>query len=162
SNTQRTQIANIIQQDLSKLGMKVSVAALEFRAFVQRLTQTHEYEAAVMALGGGDADPNAEMTVWQSSGVTHIWNIGEKKPVTPWEAEIDRLMQRQAGTVTYTARKKQYDRVQEIVAEQLPIICLASPNILVGHKRALGNFRPGILEHYTLDNVEELFWNAKR
>jgi peptide/nickel transport system substrate-binding protein len=159
SNSQRVQIANIIQQDLAKLGMQVSVVPLEFRAYVQRITQSHEYEAAVMGLQSGDADPNPEMSIWMSSGVTHLWNLGEKQPATPWEAEIDRLMQQQMITLNYQARKKLYDRVQEIVAEQLPIICVASSNILVGSKKGLGNFRPAILDHYTLHNVEELFWN---
>ncbi len=158
SNSQRTQIANIIQQDLKKLGMQVSVVPLEFRSFVQRVTQSHDYEAAVMGLVSGDADPNSEMNVWMSSGVTHLWNLGEKTPATPWEAELDKLMQQQVTTLNYKARKKLYDRVQEIVAEQLPIICVASPNILVGSKKGLGNFQPAILDPYTLHNVEELFW----
>jgi peptide/nickel transport system substrate-binding protein len=155
------QIANIIQQDLAKLGMQVSVAPLEFRTFVQRVTETHEYEAAVMGLLSGDVDPNPEMNVWMSSGATHLWNLGEKQPATTWEADIDKLMEQQAVTLNFQERKKLYDRVQEIVAEQLPLICVASPNILVGSKNGLGNFRPAILDHYTLHNVEELFWNRK-
>jgi peptide/nickel transport system substrate-binding protein len=161
SNSQRMQIANIIQQDLAKLGMQVSVVPLEFRTFVQRVTETHEYEAAVMGLLSGDVDPNAEMNVWMSSGATHLWNLGEKLPSTTWEAEIDKLMERQAVTLNYEERKKVYDRVQEIVAEQLPLICVATPNILVGSKKGLENFRPAILDHYTLHNVEEFFWNRK-
>jgi hypothetical protein len=33
-----------------------------------------------------------------------------------------------------------------------------SPNVLVGAKAALESFRPSILDHPTLWNVEELFW----
>jgi peptide/nickel transport system substrate-binding protein len=161
SNSQRMLIANIIQQDLAKLGMQVGVVPLEFRTFLQRVTQTHEYEAAVMGLLSGDVDPNVEMNVWASSGGTHLWNLGEKQPATPWEAEIDNLMEQQAITRNYNMRKKLYDRVQEIVAEQLPIICVATPNILVGSKKGLGNFRPAILDHYTLHNAEDLFWSRK-
>jgi peptide/nickel transport system substrate-binding protein len=82
------------------------------------------------------------------------------KPATPWEAEIDQLMRRQLVTVRYGARKKLYDRVQEIVAEHLPIIPLASPHVLVGAKNGLGNFRPSVLDHNTLWNVEELYWRV--
>ena len=159
SNSQRMQFANIIQQDLAKIGMDIVVASLEFRTFVQRVTQTHEYEAAVMGLVSGDADPNSEMNVWMSTGGTHIWNLTEKKPATEWEAEIDRLMQQQASTLDYKARKRLYDRIQEIVAQQVPIICVASPNILVGSKKTLGNFSPVVLDPYTLHNSEELYWN---
>lgn len=158
SNTQRLQIANIIQQDLQKLGMQVQVVPLEFRSFVQRVTQTHDYEGALMGIASGDVDPNGEINVWMSNGPTHLWNLGEKKAATAWEAEIDELMKKQLTTMKFAERKKLYDRVQQVIAEQLPIICVASPNILVGSKQRLQNFKPAVLEHYTLHNVDELYW----
>jgi len=157
-NQQRTQMATLIQNDLEQLGMRVSVVPLEFRALLDRLFQTHDYEACVMGLANGDADPNPEMNVWLSSGGTHLWNPSEPKPATAWEAEIDRLMEEQMTTLDPRTRKQMYDRVQQLLADNLPLIYLASPNILVGAKRALGNFRPAVLDHYTLWNVEELFW----
>ncbi len=161
-NAQRLQIATILQEDLRQLGMRVHVVALEFRALLDRLFQTHNYEACVLALGSGDADPNPEMNVWLSSGNTHLWKLGQSQPSTPWEAEIDRLLQQQLTTLKYEERKRLYDRVQQLVAENLPLIFLASPNILVGAKEGLGNFRPANLDHYTLWNVEELFWPKKQ
>jgi len=50
--------------------------------------------------------------------------------------------------------------VQAIAAEKLPLIPLVSPNIIVAAKRTLGNFRPAVLDHYTLWNAEQLFWRA--
>jgi len=82
SNAQRTKMATIIQDDLSKLGMNVHIVPLEFRAVIDRVFQTYDYEASIMALGGGDADPNPEMNVWLSSGGTHLWHLGETKPAT--------------------------------------------------------------------------------
>src|SRR5205807_2763366 len=35
-----------------------------------------------------------------------------------------------------------------------PIVCLASPNLLVGAQENIGNFHPAILEHYALWNAE--------
>jgi peptide/nickel transport system substrate-binding protein len=157
-NSQRTQMATLIQNDLSRLGMNVSVAPLEFRALLDRLFQTHDYEACVLGLGSGDVDPNPEMNVWLSSGGTHLWNPGQGRPATAWEAEIDRLMREQMTTLDPSRRKRLYDRVQQLVATNLPLVCLASPNILVGAKNDLGNFRPAILDHYALWNIEELYW----
>ena len=48
----------------------------------------------------------------------------------------------------------------QIVAEELPIVCLASPHILVGARPNLGNFRPAIIENYVLWNADELFWRV--
>jgi len=157
SNAQRTKIATIIQDDLSQLGMTVQVVPLEFHAMVDRLLNTHNYEAAMMGLVSGDADPTSEMNVWLSSGETHLWRPRQEKPATPWESEMDRLMQEQLVTLDYAKRKKLYDRVQEIVAEELPVICLVSPNILVGAANRVGNFRPAILVPYALWNIEELY-----
>jgi len=156
SNSQRTKMATIIQDDLSQLGMKVQIASLDFRAMVDRLLNTYNYEAAIMGLASGDADPTAEMNVWASRGETHLWDLGGK-PATAWESEMDRLMEQQLTTLDYPKRKQLYDRVQEIVANDLPVICLASPNILVGARNRVGNFRPAILDPYALWNVEELY-----
>jgi peptide/nickel transport system substrate-binding protein len=157
SNTQRVKMATLIQDDLKQLGMNVHIVSLEFRAVVDRVLNTSDFEACIMGLGGGDADPNSEMNVWLSSGGTHLWHPNQTQPATPWEAEIDRLMQQQLVTLDAAKRKRLYDRVQEIVAEDLPVICLASPNILVGAKDRVGNFQPAILDPYALWNVDQLY-----
>jgi hypothetical protein len=55
-----------------------------------------------------------------------------------------------------------YDQVQQLVWENLPIICLISPDILVGAKEGIGNLRPAILSSYTLWNVDQLFFRGPR
>ncbi len=160
-NAPRMEMATIIQSDLKELGMQVQVVSIEFRSLLDRVLKTYDYEACVLALGSGDADPNPEMNVLLSSGGTHLWHPNESRPATPWEAEIDSLMRRQVSTVRYEDRKKLYDRVQQIVAENLPFVYLASPDILVGAKANLGNFRPAILESYTLWNAEALYWRKE-
>lgn len=160
-NTERGGMAAIIQDDLKQLGITVHVVTLELRVLIDRLTKTFDYDGCVLSLGGGDASPNAEMNVWLSSGGTHLWNPAQKRPATVWEAEIDSLMRRQAATLDNAARKRLYDRVQELVAQNLPMIFLVSPNVLVGANRLLGNFRPAVLDHHTLWNVDELFWRQK-
>jgi peptide/nickel transport system substrate-binding protein len=160
-NTERIQIATIIQDDLKRLGMRVSVVTLELRALLDRLLTTRDYDACVLGLGGGDGDPYSEMNVWLSSGSTHLWNPGQSQPATSWEAEVDMLMRRQLTARDVQQRKRLYDRVQELVAQNLPIISLVSPSVLVGATKGLGNFRPTILDHHALWNVEELFWRGR-
>lgn len=105
----------------------------------------------------GDTDPTPDMNVWLSSGGTHLWNPSQAHPATAWEAEIDRLMEQQLTVAGYEQRKKSYDRVQEILAAQQPMIFLASPDILAGAKNSIGNFHPVVLEPYILWNVEQLY-----
>src|SRR6202022_3003662 len=157
SNAQRMKMATLLQDDLSHLGIEVHVVPLDFRALLDRVLQSFDYEAAIMGLGGGDADPNPEMNVWLSSGSTHLWRMNETQPATAWEREIDQLMNEQMVTLDYHKRKKLYDRVQQIISEQLPFIFLATPHILAGAKAEVGNFQPALLEHYTLWNADQIY-----
>jgi peptide/nickel transport system substrate-binding protein len=157
SSAQRTKLATIAQDDLKQLGIEVQVVPMEFRALVDRVLNTKEYEVVLMNLVNSDVDPTPEMNLWLSSGETHLWDLGETKPATPWEAELDHLMETQMTTVSYTERKKLYDRVQEISSQNLPFIFLVSPNILVGAQATVGNYRPAILEPYVLWNADQLF-----
>jgi peptide/nickel transport system substrate-binding protein len=157
SNAQRTKIATIAQDDLKQLGIDVKVVPLEFRALVDRVMNTHDYDAVLMNLVNGDVDPTPEMALWRSAGEMHLWDMGEKAPATPWEAELDKLMESQMTTTDYATRKKLYDRVQELVAQNLPLVFLLSPDILVGSQSTVGNFRPGIPDPYALWNVDEQF-----
>jgi len=65
-------------------------------------------------------------------------------------------------TTQSKSRKLLYDRVQEILADDLPIICLASPDILVGAKDQVANFKPATLDPHTLWNSQELFFREKK
>jgi len=157
SNSLRMKMATLLQDDLLQLGMQVHVVPLEFRAMIDRVFQTFDYEAAIMGLGGGDADPNPEMNVWSASGTSHLWQLGETKPATDWERELDQLMQQQMVTLDYAKRKQLYDRAQQIIADNLPFIFLGTPDILAGANARVGNFHPAVLDPYTLWNADELY-----
>jgi peptide/nickel transport system substrate-binding protein len=158
SNSQRLQMATLIQDDLKRVGMKVSVVPLEFRSLVNRVKDTFEYDAAILSLQSSDADPNVETSVWLTGGPNHVWRLSQGSQLPPWEVEIDSLMQRQMGVTNSGERKRLFDRVQQLAMEHLPLIPLVSPNVLTGAKRQLSNFRPALLDHNTLWNFEELYW----
>jgi len=157
SNANYPKMAALVQDDLGQLGMRVQVVPLEFRSLLDRIFQTKQYDACLLGLVSGDADPTAETNVWLSSGGSHVWNPSQAHPATAWETEIDRLMEQQLAAPSYEQRKKLYDRLQEILAEEQPMIFLASPDILVGAKNSIGNFHPAVLEPYVLWNVEQLY-----
>lgn len=158
SNQQRVKMATIIQEDLNRLGMEVHVVPLEFKSLMTRVLDSLDYEASILGLQSGDADPNPEIGVWTSGGGTHVWAPTETQPATPWQAELDRLMQLQTTILDYKKRKEIYDRVQEIIAQHEPVIFLASPNILVGAKDSIEAIKPAVLRHHLLWNAEQLYW----
>jgi hypothetical protein len=60
-------------------------------------------------------------------------------------------------SLSFDERGQLYGRVQDLVADNLPIICLASPHVLVGVNRRVQNVRPSILRPYALWNAGALF-----
>jgi len=157
SSLQRTKMATMIQQDLKELGITVQVTPIEFRSMLDRVFRTHDYEAAVMGLGGGDVDPNSQLNIWMSNGDDHLWNLGQSRPATTWEAEIDSLMQKQMSTLDAAERHRLYNRVQQIEVEEIPMVFLVAPNLLVARSERLHNFQPAILDSHTLWNADELY-----
>lgn len=160
ANAQHQRIAAILQEDLKQLGIRVQVVPLEFRSLIERIMKTHDYDAALLSLGAGDTDPGAEMNIWTLDGSMHLWNLAAESDSTRWEAEIDRLMRAQLVEPRPAVRKQLYHRVQRLVAEHLPLVCLASPNLLVIARRNLMNLSPSILAPFALWNVEEIYWSA--
>lgn len=161
SNAPRVKVATILQDDLKQLGMKVSLATLDGKAVLDRITRTKDFDVALLSLASGDADPNGEMNVWLSNGPSHFWRLGEG-PVPAWEREVDRLMKEQLSEHSAAARRKLYDRVQVLVAENLPIVPLIAPRVLVGASTKLGNFAPALLPPHALWNADELYWREPR
>ncbi len=134
SNAERIQMATLIQDDLKSLGITLHVVPLDMRSLLDRVQRTHDYDACLLSLQNADADPNPNMSVWLSNGANHLWNPEQKTPATAWEAEIDTLMRRQMVTRQFAERKRMYDRVQDLVMQNLPLIPLVNPHILVPPK----------------------------
>jgi peptide/nickel transport system substrate-binding protein len=155
-NKQRERMAAMIQQDLAKLGMTVHVVTLDFASLIERITESYNYEGALLGTANTDLDPNGQMNMWLSSAENHQWNPRQKSPETAWEAEIDRLMREQAATLDSNKRKACFDRVQEIVVEQQPFIYLINKNALSAVAATVSNANPVVLPPQTYWNIETL------
>jgi len=155
-NKYRERMTTMIQLDLGNLGIHVNVVTLDFPSLIERITQSFNYEAALLGLVNDDLDPNAQMNVWLSSAENHQWNPSQKSPETNWEAEIDRLMRAQASAIDPNKRKSYFDRVQEIAVEQVPFIYLVNKNALSGISASVEGATPIVLRPQTYWNVEWL------
>jgi peptide/nickel transport system substrate-binding protein len=159
-NKYRERMAVLIQQDLQKIGVKVSVVTLDFPSLIERITQSFNYDAAILGLTNTDLDPNGQMNVWLSSSENHQWNPSQKSPETAWEAEIDRLMRAQASATDPHKRKQSFDRVQAIVMEQAPFIYLVNRNALSAISTSLHGASPVVLRPQTYWNADQLTLGA--
>ena len=161
-NRSRERMATMIQQDLRSIGITVNIVTLDFPSLIQRISETFNYESALLGFVNVELDPNEQMNVWLSSSDEHQWNPRQKTPGTEWEAEIDRLMRAQASALDDTTRKRYFDRVQEIVADQLPFIYLVNKDALVGVSPLLEGVKPVVLRPQTYWNIERLSFAVER
>jgi peptide/nickel transport system substrate-binding protein len=161
-NRARERMATMIQADLKEIGMTVNLVTLDFPSLIQRISETFNYEAAMLGMTNVELDPNAQMNVWLSSSDEHQWNPRQKTPATTWEAEIDRLMRAQASAMDDKTRKRDFDKVQEIVAEQVPFIFLVNKNALVGVSPALRGVIPVATRPQTYWNIERIRFSGER
>jgi peptide/nickel transport system substrate-binding protein len=154
-NQARERTAAMMQQDLTKIGIKLNVATLDFPSLLERMNRTLDYDAVLLGLVNVDLDPNLQMNIWLSSSSMHAWHPKQANPETDWEAEIDNLMRVQASQLDLRKRKAAFARVQQIVAEQAPIIYLVNKNVLSAISPSLKNAHPVVLR-------PQAFWNAER
>jgi peptide/nickel transport system substrate-binding protein len=157
-NQSRERAAALIQQDLAALGIHLNIVTLDFPALIQRISQSFRYETCLLGMINVDLDPDGQMNVWLSSSADHAWNPNQKTPATPWEAEMDRLMRAQASATDPARRKALFDRVQEIVSQEAPILYLVNTNALVAANPALRNLSPSVLRPQLLWNIDRIYF----
>src|ERR1035437_2749088 len=161
-NPLRERAAVMIQEDLKKLGIRLVCLSLPYQTLVERINVTFDYECALMGLGGGGGDPGAQMNVLRSSEDLHQWFPFQKAPSTDWEARIDSLMDAQMRTLDFAQRKKRFDEVQVILAEELPMICTVAPLAAAAIRPDIANLCPAVLSPYHLTwNLEELYFKKQ-
>ena len=125
-NPVRNGIAARLEEDLRKLGVKLDYEPLAFPKMLDRINNTMRYESASMGFGGGGVDPASQMNVLKSDAPLHQWFPMQRTPATDWEKRIDVLMDDQMRTLDFQQRKKDFDEVQAIWADEMPMICIAS------------------------------------
>jgi ABC-type dipeptide transport system, periplasmic component len=158
-NPARERSAALIIEGLKKLGVVLQFQPVDFKVLIEKINSTFDYECALMGLGGGGVDPSSQMNVLRSTDELHQWFPFQQTPSTPWEARIDELMDLQMQTLDFGQRKKQFDEVQQILAEELPMIYTVSPYCYAAIRRGVGNLRPSVLTPYRVTwNLEELYF----
>ncbi len=139
----RDQMCAIFKQDLANLGIRVNYRPLEFTTLVEKLDSTFDWDCILIGFTGG-IEPNNGANFYRSSGNLHIWNPAQKAPATPWEAEIDRLLDEGSAEMDTKKRAPYYWQIQEILHEQLPIIETVRQMTFSAYKNQLENYDPTV------------------
>ena len=151
-NQDREAIGNLVRQDLTKLGMRVTFAPEAFNTLVGKLVGTFQWEAIIIGLTGG-LEPHNGQNVWKSTGSLHMWWPKQEKPATDWEAEVDKIFDQAATTIDQNKRKQLYNRYQEIVSENTPLIYFTTTLTQPAFRNTLANFSPAPLAFYDTETI---------
>jgi peptide/nickel transport system substrate-binding protein len=147
------QICTIFKQDLESLGIKVNYRPLDFTAVVDKLDSSFDWDCVLIGFTGG-VEPNDGANFYRSSGNLHIWNPNQPTPATPWEAEIDTLLDEGASEMDLSKRPPYYWRIQQILHDQLPIIETVRRVGYSSWKNSLENYQPEVWGLYKPEWIE--------
>jgi len=132
-NEIRSKCAEIIQRRLGELGIKVKIRVLEWAAFVNDFINKRRFDATILGWSI-PLDPDI-YDVWHSSKT----GPQELNFVSYMNEEVDELIEKGRSTFDQKKRKKYYDRIQEILAEEQPYTFLYVPDALpIVHARFRG------------------------
>jgi len=118
--SERLQMAQMIREDWSQVGMKVHLLPLEFNTLVAKLTVTQDWEVVIIGLTGS-IEPHFGANVWRSNGSLHFWNP-KPEEANDWEKKIDEIFRLGSMALDEEERKQYYFEWQKIVASELPVI----------------------------------------
>jgi len=159
-NTEREAIGVMVKQDLEDLGMKVNFKPIEFNSLVNKLVSTFDWDMVIMGLTGSPLEPNGGKNVWLSDGRLHMFNMRTpqegKAGILPWEKELDLMFEKGALATKFEDRKVYYDKYQDIVYTQKPMIYIYSPIRIVAVRDKFKNIYPSSLGGIT-HNIEEIY-----
>nr|MDQ3420679.1 ABC transporter substrate-binding protein [Acidobacteriota bacterium] len=159
-NTLRERTVSLVQAHLEEVGIAVDLVSLEQRALGQTI-EKGEYDAIYFGTQASSLDPALNLAFWSSGGDFHLWNPQQPAPATPWEAEIDSLMDRQAAASSQPERQRLFAEVQRIFGEQLPVIHFVAPRVTIAVSPRVRNVTPVAQPPHVLWNAEMLAVDRK-
>lgn len=145
----------VLREHAAAVGIALDIVPLEIGALIERI-ESCNYDAVYMRPLFTSLDPAMNLDFWLSSGGGHYWNMSQKTPATPWEAELDRVMLEQARTTDQARRRELFNQAQLILAENVPVLYFAAPRLYYGHSARLTGVHPSVLRPAVLWSADTL------
>ncbi|TAN45665.1 MAG: peptide-binding protein [Nitrospirae bacterium] len=132
-NEARLKTAQIMKEQLKKLGIEMNIKVLEWQAMLHDFVDKKKFEAVLM---GWSLSRDPDMfDIWHSSKVKE----GEFNFISYKNDEVDRLLIEGRSEFNRQKREKIYRRIHEIIVDEQPYLFLFVPDGLpVLHKRFKG------------------------
>lgn len=123
-NEVRAKCAEIIQRRLADIGIQVKIRVIEWAAFINEFINKKRFDATILG-----------WTITLDPDLYDVWHSSKTKPgelnfISYKNDEVDILLEKGRSTFDTDERKRCYDRIQEILAEDQPYTFLYVPDAL--------------------------------
>jgi len=123
-NKMRALTAEIIQEQLKKVGIKMNIRIVEWSTFIKNFIDKKNFEAIIL---GWALSPDPD--------IYNIWHSSQKKDgqynfVSYQNLEVDALLEEGRKTFDQQKRKEIYRKVHGLVHDDIPYIFLFYPDFL--------------------------------
>ena len=123
-NDVRAKTAEIIQRRLAEIGIRAKIRIIEWAAFVNDFINKRNFDATILG-----------WTIPLDPDIYDVWHSTKTGPeelnfISYNNAEVDSLIEKGRGTFDLAVRKRCYDRIQEILADEQPYLFLYVPDTL--------------------------------
>ena len=132
-NEVRAKCAEIVQRRLAEVGIRVKIRVVEWAAFVNDFINKRKFDATILG-----------WTIPMEPDLYDVWHSSKTGPeelnfISFKNEEVDALIVKARETFDQALRKRCYDRIQEILAEEQPYLFLYVPDALpIVHARFRG------------------------
>ena len=123
-NAERAKAAEIIQRDLRMIGIQMEIRVLEWQTLLHQFIDKRQFEAIILGWGVG-LDPDL-YNIWHSSKTKE----GEFNFISYQNSRVDALLIKGRQTCNREERKKIYQEVHRLIAEDQPYTFLYYPMAL--------------------------------
>jgi len=149
-------LCNFIRDDLATVGIKVTLAPVEFNTLISHIDGDWQYDTALFGRGVQRPDPSFAASFWMSSG-DHPWHRLETSPDSPEERKVDDLVRQIVASTDRAKRLAAWRELHTIANEQAWVIWLPVQNIKVPVRDRFANLHPSPV----LGSTISVLWNAE-
>ncbi|MDT8900731.1 peptide ABC transporter substrate-binding protein [Anaeroselena agilis] len=160
-NKTREAVAREVAQQLKEAGVEATVRLVDAPVFFGDVLRSRRFEAAMFAWVAGLDPDNASL--WHSRNIPSAGNRYQGQNYAGWRnPEVDGLIEQGARLVDVEARRQAYLRIQELIAQEAPVIPLYFRSNVDAVRDTVVNYKPNPTQAGNLWNAREWGLTKKR
>lgn len=139
SNTSRLYVAQILQHQLAKVGVKMSIKVMEWQAFLNTVVEPRKFDAVLLGWSMGMVPDAYSLWHSQSDAKGGFNLVGYKN------TQVDRLIELSEKTVDETKQGEIYHKLFATISDDLPYLFLYIPSSITAINKKIKGVEPSMV-----------------